>query len=136
MADPDEKPKKLRRLRFTPASRRAYECLPDEVQNQIGFAVYRAELGKRHPDAKVLRGFGGASVVEVIVRHDGATYRAVYTLTFPGFVYLVHAFQKKSKTGIKTPKPELDAVQRGLTAAEKDYEERLPNERPAAEEPG
>ena len=136
MADPDEKLEKQRWLRFTPASRRAYQSLPDEVQKHFGFALYLAELGKNHPDAKVLRGFGGASVVEVIVRHDGETYRAVYTLRLPGFVYLIHAFQKKSKQGSETPKRERDAIQRGLTAADKDYEERLPNERPAPEEPG
>ena len=85
MADPDEKLEKQRWLRFTPASRRAYQSLPDEVQKHFGFALYLAELGKNHPDAKVLRGFGGASVVEVIVRHDGETYRAVYTLRLPGF---------------------------------------------------
>ena len=136
MADPDEKPVKQRLLRFTPAAERAYKALPEVVQNQFGFALYRAELGKRHHDTKVLRGFRGASVLEVVFEHEGATYRAVYTLKFPGFVYLIHAFQKKSRRGSQTPKPDRDAIGRGMTAAERDYEERLTNERPAPEEPG
>ena len=133
MADPEEKPTKQRQLRFTPAAARAYKRLPEDVQNGFGFALYQAELGGRHLDAKVLQGFGGASVLEVVFDSAGATYRAVYTLEFPGFVYLTHAFQKKSKAGIKTLKHELAAIRRGITAAGIDYEERRPNERPAAE---
>ena len=136
MAEPDEKPAKRRLLRFTPAAQRAYKTLPDEVRNHFGFALYQAELGKRHLDAKALHGFGGASVLEVVFDHAGATYRAVYTLEFPGFVYLVHAFRKKSKTGGKTPKYDSAAINSGLAAAGNDYEQRLPNERPAAEGQG
>jgi len=127
MAVPKEKPVDQRLLRFTSAAERAFAALPDEVRDQFLFALRRAELGKRHPDAKVLRGFRGASVLEVVVNHRGATYRAVYTLEFPGFVYLLHAFQKKSKTGTKTPKFEIDAMRRRIAAARNDYEERLPN---------
>ena len=136
MAHPEEKPVKQRLLRFTKAAQRDFAALPEEVQVKFQFALHQAELGGKHLDAKVLHGFGGASVLEVVVSHKRATYRAVYTLQFPGFVYLIHAFQKKSKSGNKTPKYELDAIDHRIAAAGKDYEQRLSNERPAAEGQG
>ena len=91
---------------------------------EIGYALYFAQLGDKHPAAKVLKGFGGAGVLEVVEDHDGDTYRAVYTVKFAGAVYVLHAFQKKSKTGIKTPKPVLDLIKERLKLAEKDHEQR------------
>ena len=93
---------------------------PDPVQGRMGFAIYRAQLGRRHRDAKPLKGFG-PGVVEVVARHDGDTFRAVYTVRFEGAVYVLHAFQKKAKRGIATPKQELDLVRRRLAAAERHY---------------
>ena len=75
------------------------------------------QLGRRHRDAKPLKGFG-SGVVEVVARHDGDTFRAVYAVRFEGAVYVLHAFQKKAKRGIATPKQELDLVRRRLAAAE------------------
>ena len=95
---------------------------PDPVQGRMGFAIYRAQLGRRHRDAKPLKGFG-SGVVEVVARHDGDTYRAVYTVRFEGAVHVLHAFQKKAKRGIATPKPELDLIRRRLAAAERHYRE-------------
>jgi len=86
----------------------------------MGFAIYRAQLGLRHRDAKPLKGFR-SSVLEVVVRHDGDTFRAVYTARFETAVYVLHAFQKKAKRGIATPKQELDLVRRRLAAAERHY---------------
>jgi phage-related protein len=94
------------------------QSFPRTVQREIGRALLYAQLGGKHPDAEPLRGFGGASVVEIIERHDGATYRAVYTVRFAGRVYVLHAFQKKSKKGISTPKHELDLIRARLKAAE------------------
>ena len=93
---------------------------PDPVQGRMGFAIYRAQLGRRHWDAKPLKGFG-PGVVDVVARHDGDTFRAVYTVRFETAVYVLHAFQKKAKRGIATPKQELDLVRRRLQAAERHY---------------
>ncbi|MEO0805194.1 MAG: type II toxin-antitoxin system RelE/ParE family toxin, partial [Cyanobacteria bacterium J06643_4] len=73
---------------------------PEEVQRLVGFALYLAQQGEKHPDAKPLKGFKGAGVLEVVESFDGNAYRAVYTVKFEGVVYVLHAFQKKSKSGI------------------------------------
>ena len=82
-----------------------------------------AQQGKRHQDAKPLSGFGGASVLEVVEDHDSDTYRAVYTVRFTGAVYVLHTFQKKSKKGIATPKPEIDLIKARLRRAEEHHAE-------------
>ncbi len=71
---------------------------------------FDAQTGGKHPDARVLKGFGGASVLEVVANDDGDTYRVVYTVKFSGVVYVLHAFQKKSKRGIKTPHEEIEKI--------------------------
>jgi phage-related protein len=90
----------------------------------MGFALWQAQLGRKHRDAKVLKGFGGAGVLEVVEDHDGKTYRAVYTVKFAGAVYVLHAFQKKSKKGIKTPMAERNVIRQRLKAAEEHHEKR------------
>jgi phage-related protein len=70
--------------------------------------------GGKHPDAKPLRGFGGAGVLEVVDEFAGGTYRAVYTVRFASAVYVLHAFQKKFRRGIATPKQELDLIRARL----------------------
>ncbi len=92
-------------------------AFPQDVVGAIGFALYEAQSGNKHPGAKPLHGFGGAGVLEVVEDHDGDTYRAVYTVRLTGRVY-VHAFQKKSKHGISTPKAEIDLVKARLRRAE------------------
>lgn len=74
-----------------------------------------------HNSAKPLKGFGGANVVELVDDHQGDTYRAVYTVKFESAIYVLHAFQKKSKQGIKTPQADIDLVKRRLKAAEEDH---------------
>ena len=86
----------------------------------MGFAVYQAQIGLKHRDAKPLTGLG-SGVVEVVSRYDGNTYRTVYTVRFKTAVYVLHAFQKKAKRGTKTPKPEIDLIKRRLKAAEQHY---------------
>ena len=85
----------------------------------MGFAIYQAQAGLQHCDAKPLKGFG-SGVVEVVARHDGGTFRAVYTVRFET-AYVLHAFQKKARRGIATPKQELDLVRRRLRVAEQHY---------------
>jgi phage-related protein len=92
-------------------------AFPGVVRQTVGFALFQAQLGGKHVDAKPLKGFGGAGVLEVIDDNDGSTYRAVYTIRFRSAVYVLHAFQKKSKRGIATPQKELEKVERRLKVA-------------------
>ena len=90
----------------------------------MGYALYQAQLGLKSASARPLTGFGGASVLEIVDDFQTDTYRAVYTVRFADVVYVLHAFQKKSKKGIATPKADLDLIKRRLRAAEKDHETR------------
>jgi phage-related protein len=94
-----------------------------DVQDDFGYALYFAQRGRRAPSAKVLKGFGGAGVLEVVADDSGGTYRAVYTVRFAGVVYVLHVFQKKSKRGIKTPAEEIERVRRRLATAMAHYRE-------------
>ena len=108
----------LRPLFWVGSSKRDLMALPEEVQQVMGFALHQAQAGEEHPAAKALRGFGGRGVLEVVERHDGDTYRAVYTVRLERAVYVLHCFQKKAKRGIATPKAELDLIRRRLREAE------------------
>ena len=110
----------LKPVEWISSSKSALKKFPVTVQDQVGFALYQAQAGLKHRDAKPLKGFG-AHVLEVISRHDGDTYRAVYTVRFKAAVYVLHAFQKKAKRGIATPKQEIDLVKRRLKAAAQHY---------------
>lgn len=98
-------------------AKREPKSLPKSVQREVGFALYRAQLGDRHPDAKPLSGFGGASVLEIVEDHDRETYRAVYTVRFDPVVYVLHAFHKKSRKGIETPDATIELIRTRLVAA-------------------
>ena len=87
----------------------------------MGFALYQAQLGTKPASAKPLSGFGGAGVLEIVDDFQTNTYRAVYSVKFNDRIYVLHAFQKKSKRGIATPKAELDLIRRRLKLAEEDY---------------
>jgi phage-related protein len=87
----------------------------------MGYALYRSQCGEKHPDAKPLKGFKGAGVLEVVEDFDGDTYRAVYTVKFEGVVYVIHAFQKKSKQGIATPKQDIELIEARLKRAKEHY---------------
>lgn len=120
--DPPVEPKPVR---FLGSSRRDIRNLPKDVRRVFGQALYDAQIGHKHSDAKPLKGFGGAGVLEVVEDDRGGTYRVVYTVRFAGLVYVLHAFQKKSKTGIKTPAEVIDTVRRRLREAERNYAEYL-----------
>jgi phage-related protein len=87
----------------------------------MGEAIYRAQKGGEHPAAKALRGFTGRGVLEVVDDHAGSTFRAVYTVRFATAIYVLHAFQKKAKKGIATPKKEIDLIVSRLRRAEDHY---------------
>jgi phage-related protein len=97
------------------------KAFPLGVRQAAGFALWQAQQGRKHVSAKVLKGFGGAGVLEVVEDDDGSTYRVVYTVKFARAVYVLHAFQKKSKSGIKTPPAEIETVRRRLKAAEEHH---------------
>ena len=97
---------------------------PEAVQDHMGYALYVAQRGGKHQDAKVLSGFGGAGVVEIIKDHRSDTFRAVYTLRLAGSVYVLHAFQKKSKSGRETPRRDIELIKQRLREAEQIARER------------
>ncbi len=110
-------PLALKPLVWVGASREDLKGFPSEVQRSMGYALYLAQVGKKHPDAKPLKGFGGGSVVEVVEDFDGNAYRAVYTVKMAGVVYALHAFQKKSRKGSKTSRVDIDKVRTRLKMA-------------------
>ncbi len=110
----------LKPVEWVGSSREDLKKFPAAVQDQIGFALYQAQVGLKHRTAKPLKGLG-ANVLEIISRQDGDTYRAVYTVRFKAAVYVLHTFQKKAKRGIATPKQEIDLVKHRLKAAEQHY---------------
>ncbi len=97
-------------------------AFPDDVKQVMGYALDTAQCGGKHINAKVLKGFSGASVLEVVDDFDKDTYRTVYTVKFKHAIYVLHAFQKKSTKGIKTPKPDKDLIERRLKAARQHYD--------------
>ena len=112
----DPKPK---RLVWVGSSRKDFLEFPDEVKSEMGYGLFLAQLGKRHRNAKTLSGFGGAGVVEIINDHKGDTFRTVYTVRFASSIYVLHAFQKKSKKGSATPQSDIKLVEKRLRDAEK-----------------
>jgi phage-related protein len=96
---------------------------PAQVKKDVGIALYYAQLGEKHTSAKPLQGFGGAGVLEVIEDYDGDTYRAVYTVKFRDAVYILHAFKKKARKGISTPKQDIELIKERLHRAEQDYKQ-------------
>ena len=108
-------------LEFVGSSKDDLSEFPVPVKSCIGFALRAAQQGQKHPDAKPLKGFHGAGVVEIISDFDGDTFRAVYTIKLKGIIYVLHAFQKKSKTGIRTPQAEIDLIKSRLKDAQTLY---------------
>jgi phage-related protein len=115
---------KAKSIVWVGSSRRDIKSFPAEVKDVMGYALYRAQVGGKASSAKPLAGFGGAGVLEVVEDHQTDTYRAVYTVKFSELVYVLHAFQKKSKKGLATPKPDIDLIKKRLRVAEEDYKMR------------
>lgn len=103
------------------SSRSHLASFPEAVKDAVGYALYIAQRGGKHADAKPLKGFGGAGVLEIVEDHAGDTYRAVYTVRFADRIYVLHAFQKKSKGGIATPKREIELIKSRLKRAEEEH---------------
>lgn len=91
--------------------------MPEDVRGVFGVALYLAQCGGKHPDAKPMKGFSGAGVLEIVEDYSTNTYRAVYTVRFSDAVYVLHVFQKKSKKGIATPQEEVEKIKARLKMA-------------------
>lgn len=114
----------LKPLIWVGASRKSLREFPGPVQDHMGYALYVAQRGGKPSDAKTMSGFGGAGVLEVIRDFRGDTFRAVYTVRYAGALYVLHAFQKKSKTGRETPRREIELIQQRLRETEQIERER------------
>ena len=109
-------------IKWVSSAKRDLDAMPEDVKDVFGHAIDLAQASGKHQDAKVMTGFGSAGVLEVVEDHQGDTFRAVYTVKFAGWVYVLHCFQKKSKSGIATPKPVMDLINIRLKAAKQDFE--------------
>jgi len=109
----------LKPLRWVGRSLDELLGFPATVRREVGYALYVAQSGGRHPSAKPLKGFGGAGVVEIVEDHAGDTYRAVYTVRLSDAIYVLHAFQKKATRGIATPKREIELIKERLAMIER-----------------
>jgi phage-related protein len=118
----------VRPLLWIASSKRDYREFPARVQDTFGFELFLAQTGQHPPSAKLLKRLGGGTV-ELVEDFDGDTYRAVYTVRFGDALYVLHAFKKKSKQGIKTPQSDIDLVKRRLKDAEHDHAQRFKKER-------
>ncbi len=114
-----EQPPSLKPLHWVASSKRDLLALPGEVVDVFGYALYLAQLGMKHEQAKPMRGFGSAGVLEVTEDLKGNTYRPVYTVRLASGVFVLHVFQKKSKRGRATPKPDMDLIRQRLRVAER-----------------
>lgn len=115
----------MRPLRWVGSAKKDLAAMPGDVQDLFGYALHLAQAGGKHVQAKPLKGFGGAGVLEVVEDHQGDTYRAVYTVRYAAAVYVLHCFQKKSTRGIATPKPDMDLITfrlKAVVALEKDHQ--------------
>jgi phage-related protein len=115
---------KIKPVRWVGGSRDDLRAFPPEARRNLCYALHFAQMGDKHPSAKPLKGFGGAGVLEIVEDFDGSTYRLVYTVKFAGAVYVLHAFQKKAKKGIRTPPQVVELIKRRLRLAEEDYNAR------------
>ena len=116
-------------VRWVGSSKKDLSGFPEDVRRRVGGALWEAWVGRKAPYAKPLKGFGDASVLEILDDFDGEAYRAVYTVRFTRAVYVLHAFQKKSKRGVATRKADLDLIDRRLKRAKEDYAQWLESEK-------
>lgn len=108
----------MKPLYWVGSSKKDLRALPEEVVDVFGYALYQTQIGKKHEQAKPLKGFGSAGVLEIVEDWQGNTYRAVYTVRFTCGVFVLHVFQKKAKSGVATPKADMDLIRARLKAAE------------------
>ena len=108
-------------LKWVGSSKKDLDKMPEDVKDLFGFAIDLAQAGQKHSDAKPLKGFKSAGVLEVVENDEGGTYRAVYTVKLTDWVYVLHCFQKKSMKDIETPKADIELIRARLKQAEADH---------------
>jgi len=113
----------IKPVRWVGSSKKDLSAFPDPVKARVGGALWDAQRGLKANSAKPLRGYAGAGVLEVVADFDGDTFRTVYTVRYAEVVFVLHAFQKKSRQGVATPKAELDLIRERLARAREDYEQ-------------
>jgi len=118
-----EESPKFRRLYWVGGSKKDLLALPEDVVDVFGYALYLAQIGRKHDQARPMKGFGSAGILEIVEDWEGNTYRAVYTVRFECGIYVLHVFQKKAKRGIATPKSDLDLIRHRLKVAEQAAQE-------------
>ena len=116
-----EESNRLKPIEWITSARTDLRSFPDEVKYQVGSALLQVQKGKDHSTIKILKGFGSAAVREIKTDDESGTYRVVFTVQFAKAIYVLHSFQKKSKSGSRTPKEEMDRIERRLALAEEDY---------------
>ncbi|KIC73280.1 type II toxin-antitoxin system RelE/ParE family toxin [Candidatus Protochlamydia amoebophila] len=104
------------------SSKKDFMNFPSDIRREMGHVLYIAQKGEKHKDAKPLKGFGGGSILEIVQSDGQGTYRTIYTVQMKEAVFVLHAFQKKSKTGSKTPKQEIDLIEQRLKSVQQKYE--------------
>ena len=115
----------MKELDWIGSSKKALLKFSIDIRKEMGHALYMAQVGGKHKNAKPLKGFGGAKILEICLDDRNGTYRTMYTVEFEEVVYVLDAFQKKSKEGIKTPKSDIDRVKDRLQAAQLKHQDRL-----------
>jgi phage-related protein len=108
----------IKKLLWIGSAKKDLMAMPSDVKDTFGYALHQAQIGKKHAQAKPLKGFGSAGVIEIVEDSGSGTFRAVYTVKFGDAVYVLHCFQKKSTHGIATPKPDMDVIRERLKVAE------------------
>jgi len=112
----------LKPVRWIASSYRDWKAFPPEVQDVMGYALYLAQQGRKADNAKPLKGYKGSTVLEISDNHDGNAWRAIYTIHFKDVIYVLHAFQKKSRKGIATPVTDIRMINKRLQQAVEHYE--------------
>jgi phage-related protein len=118
-------PDELKPVFWVGSARRDLKSFPREVQRHVGQALFAAQQGEEYPTVKAMKGFGGRSVLEIVVSHHRDAFRVVYTVRFHDVLYVLHAFQKKSTKGIATLRRDIEMIRQRLAIAEQEYRRRL-----------
>ena len=112
----------LKPLKWIGSSKKDLLGMPDAVIDLVGYALHMAQRGLKHNQAKVLKGFSSAGILEIVEDDDGNTYRAVYTVRYQNAVYVLHCFQKKSHKGSETSKQDMDLIRSRMSLAQQHAE--------------
>lgn len=126
----------MKELDWVGSSKKNLLGFPQDIRKEMGHALYIAQQGGKHKNAKPLKGFGGAKILEIVNDDGNGTYRTMYTVQFEEVVYVLHAFQKKSKTGIKTSKQDIDLIELRYRWAQQEYQKRLDSQKKESKKDG